>query len=191
MAERADAARNRQAVLSAAARLFDEADDPGTVSMDDVARAAGVGKGTLFRRFGDRTSLLQAVYEAHLADLRDAIESGSPPLGPDAAPAERILAMLDAIVGFKLDHRQLVLAVEQGKPGGGQTLFDSPHYVEIHDILVQLLSKAIGPGDAAWTAHALLGATRIDMVDHIVTNDGGSREQMRANLRNFVERVLR
>ena len=98
--------------------------------------------------------------------------------------------MLDAIVGFKLDHRQLVLAVEQSTPGGG-SLYDAPHYVEIHELIAGLLTEAIGPDDAPWTAHALLGATRIDMVDHIVTSGGGSREAMRANLRTFVERVLR
>ena len=191
MAERADAAANRQAVLNAAGRLFDESGDPGAVSMDDVARAAGVGKGTLFRRFGDRATLLRAVYDARLADVRDAIASGSPPLGPDAEPAERILAVLDAIVVFKLDNRQLVLALERGGPSGGLTLFDAPHYVDMHDLLVQLLTAVIGPADAPWTAHALLGATRIDMVDHVVAKDGGSREQMRASLRTFVERVLR
>jgi hypothetical protein len=54
-----------------------------------------------------------------------------------------------------------------------------------------LLTEAIGPDDASWAAHALLGATRIDMMDHIVGNGGGSREGMHANLRSFVERVLR
>lgn len=159
--------------------------------MDDVARAAGVGKDTLFRRFGDLAALLRAVYDSRLAGLCDEITSGAAPLGSDAEPAERILAALDAIVGFKLDNRQLALAIEQGTPGGGPTLFDAPHYVEIHQLLVQLLSTAIGPEDAPWTAHALLGATRIDMVDHIVTSDGGSRRQMRDNLRSFVARLLR
>ncbi|WP_323139484.1 helix-turn-helix domain-containing protein [Streptomyces sp. NBC_01549] len=51
--ERADAARNRVAILKAAARLFDEYGADGT-SMDQVAAAVGVGKGTLFRRFGER-----------------------------------------------------------------------------------------------------------------------------------------
>ena len=191
MAERADAARNRLSILSAAGQLFDEADDPGSVSMDDVARAAGVGKGTLFRRFGDRTALLRAVYQTRLAALRDEIENGSAPLGPETEPAQRIVAILDAIVGFKLDHRQLVLAVEQGAPGAGPALYDAPHYVELHALLEQLLATTIGPGDASWTAHALLGATRIDLVDHVIRFNGGSREQIRANLESFVRRVLR
>ena len=58
--ERADAARNRERILCSAARLFDERGIE-CVSMDDIADAAGVGKGTVFRRFGSRAALAQAV----------------------------------------------------------------------------------------------------------------------------------
>ncbi len=54
--------------------------------MDDIARAAGVGKGTLFRRFGHRANLIRQVYAVRLAPLREQIESGPPPLGPDTPP---------------------------------------------------------------------------------------------------------
>ena len=190
MAERADAARNRQAVLEATGRLFDDGADPGGVSMDDIARAAGVGKGTLFRRFGDRVTLLRAVYDARLADLRSAIETGGPPLGPSAPPADRIPALLEAIVDFKLDNRRLALALEQDQSGGIPTLYKSPHYVATHQLLAQLLAGVVGADDSGWTAYALLAATRIDLVDHLVTADGVSRERLREDLRRFVERVL-
>ena len=58
--ERADAAANREKVLAAAEKLFKSC-DPSTVTMDAVAAEAGVGKGTLFRRFGDRAGLARAV----------------------------------------------------------------------------------------------------------------------------------
>src|SRR3954449_10937594 len=57
--ERADAARNRRRILAAAAELVDER-GIGRVSMDDVARAACVGTGTLYRRFGARSGHLYA-----------------------------------------------------------------------------------------------------------------------------------
>ena len=67
---RADAERNREKVLCAAARLFAE-HGVENVSMDAIAAAAGVGKGTLFRRFGDRAGLMQAVLsERDLESLR-------------------------------------------------------------------------------------------------------------------------
>jgi len=191
MAERADAARNRQAVLAAAGRLFDDAGDPGGVSMDDIARAAGVGKGTLFRRFGDRGTLLRAVYDARLADLSAAIDSGPPPLGPGGDPAERIAALLDSIVDFKLDNRRLAMAIEQDQGGGGPALYAAPHYVATHQLLSRLLAEVIGPRDATWTAYALLAAIRIDLVDYLVSSEQVSRRQLRDDLRRFVARVLR
>ena len=54
--ERADAARNRRRILAAAEKLFAE-NGVSCTSMDAIAAEAGVGKGTLFRRFGDRASL--------------------------------------------------------------------------------------------------------------------------------------
>lgn len=184
MSERADAARNRQAVLDAAGRLFD-AEDPGSVSMDDVARAAGVGKGTLFRRFGDRTTLLRAVYDARLAHLRSAIDDGPPPLGPGAPARERIPALLDALVGFKLDNRRLATALEQDSTS---VLYESPSYVETHQLLSQLLTEVVDPADVPYLAYALLAATRIDLVDHLATELG--RDEIRESLRRYVKRVL-
>ncbi len=68
--ERADAAANREKVLAAAAALFERC-DPATVSMDAVAAEAGVGKGTLFRRFGDRASLARAVLSVYESEFQD------------------------------------------------------------------------------------------------------------------------
>jgi AcrR family transcriptional regulator len=188
--ERADAARNRQAVLDAAGRLFDDAADVTTVSMDDVARTAGVGKGTLFRRFGDRASLLRAVYDSRLAELRAAIDSGPPPLGPKGDARVRIPALLDAIVDFKLDNRRLALALEQDQTGGAPTLYTSANYVGTHQLLTQLLAEVIGRKDAAWFAYVLLAATRIDLVDHLVTAERVSRRRLHADLHNLVGRVM-
>ena len=189
MKERADAARNRAAVLQAASQLLDDATDPRHVSMDEIARAAGVGKGTLFRRFGDRSNLLLAVYDDRLAELRAAVNSAAPPLGPGAAPTERIIALLEEIVLFKLRNRRLVLAAESA--GGGSTnLYDAPQYTDLHGLICQLLAELDWPQDVIWTAHALLATTRIDLVDHLVGEGGMSAERVVAELRMFVERLL-
>src|SRR4051812_6991170 len=80
--ERADAARNRIRVLAAAETLFAER-GVDAVTMDDVAAAAGVGKGTLYRRFGDKGGLAMALLDEREAELQQRILSGPPPLGPD------------------------------------------------------------------------------------------------------------
>ena len=81
-AERADAARNRRRVLEAAAELF--ARDPECVTMEAVAAAAGVGKGTVFRRFGDRAGLVRALISDTEIELQEQLIRGAPPLGPGA-----------------------------------------------------------------------------------------------------------
>src|SRR4051794_37445864 len=81
--ERADAARNRRRILAAAARLFAERGAACT-SMEAIAAEAGVGKGTLFRRFGDRSNLALAVLSERERELQDAMLAGPAPLGPGA-----------------------------------------------------------------------------------------------------------
>ncbi|MDV9202687.1 helix-turn-helix domain-containing protein, partial [Streptomyces sp. Wh19] len=66
--ERADAARNRAKVLAAANRLF-AAGDPRSVTMDAVAREAGVGRGTLYRRYPDIPSIATALLDEHERSL--------------------------------------------------------------------------------------------------------------------------
>src|SRR5579875_3571310 len=83
--ERSDAAANRERILCAARRLLDEQGAAG-LSMNTVAAAAGVGKGTIFRRFGDRDGLTEALLDVHTAELQDGFLSGPPPLGPGAPP---------------------------------------------------------------------------------------------------------
>ena len=76
--ERADAARNRRRVLDAARRLFD-AHGVSAVTMGDVAREAGVAKGTVFHRFGDRQGLAQALVDDAERALQDELLRGPPP----------------------------------------------------------------------------------------------------------------
>jgi AcrR family transcriptional regulator len=114
--ERADAAENRRRVLAAAARLFAE-HGAGNVSMDAVAAAAGVGKGTLFRRFGDRASLARAVISEDEAKLQDELIRGAPPLGPGAPARERLEAFGRAYLEFLERHGETMLAAEfSGNP---------------------------------------------------------------------------
>ncbi|MGW5348309.1 TetR/AcrR family transcriptional regulator [Streptomyces sp. NPDC004050] len=184
---RKDAARNREAVLAAADALFARRESPEDVTMADVAAAAGVGKGTLFRAFGDRAGLLRALYEARLEPLREAAEAGPPPLGPAAPPQQRVPALLDALLCFKLDNRRLTLALE----GSGSTSpYQAEHYEQWHDLLRAVLEQIPGLADGHFTAHALLAATRADLVEHLAGQKGVPRERMRAQLADFTTRVL-
>ncbi|MFC7546956.1 TetR/AcrR family transcriptional regulator [Plantactinospora sp. GCM10030261] len=111
--ERADAARNRAKVLSAAAQLF-AAGSPGAVTMEDIARAAGVGRGTLYRRYPDVASVAAALLDEHERRLQGELLRGDLPLGPGAPPHERLAAFLAAMVDLLGQHSHLVLGAEGG-----------------------------------------------------------------------------
>jgi len=109
-AERADAARNRRRVLEAAAELFER--DPECVTMEAVAAAAGVGKGTVFRRFGDRTGLVRALISDTEIELQERMIRGAPPLGPGAPARERLIAFGAAYLQFLERNARLMASAE-------------------------------------------------------------------------------
>jgi AcrR family transcriptional regulator len=112
--ERADAARNRAKILAAAAELF-TGRDPRAVTMDDIAKAAGVGRGTLYRRYPDIGAVAMALLDDHERALQEQLLGGAPPLGPGAPPAERLAAFYAAMVELLEAHADLVLGAESGE----------------------------------------------------------------------------
>ncbi len=134
--------------------------------MDAIAAAAGVGKGTLFRAFGSRDNLLNALWTAKLAALHTATEKGKSPLGPDAPSRDRAVAFLDALLTFKLKNRHLIRAREIA-PG----LLQSEHYKWMHGLLSGLIED-VSPDavtdDAKYAAHVLLAGLHIDLIDELL-----------------------
>jgi AcrR family transcriptional regulator len=112
--ERADAARNRARVLEAAAALFEERDGR-EVTMEQIAAAAGVGKGTLYRRYPDVPSIAVALLDEHERELQERLLRGRPPLGPGAPPGERLAAFYRALVDLLEHQGHLALAAETGE----------------------------------------------------------------------------
>ncbi|MGW3934709.1 TetR/AcrR family transcriptional regulator [Streptomyces phaeochromogenes] len=184
---RKDAARNRAAVLAAADTLFTECESPEDVTMADIATAAGVGKGTLFRAFGDRTGLIRALYSTRLEPVRNAVEEGPPPLGPDTPPLRRVPALLDALLCFKLDNRHLALALEAT---GSDSPYQAEHYERWHSLLRSALEQIPSLTNSDFTAHALLATVRADLVEHLAGRKGVPREDIRKQLASFVAEVL-
>ena len=164
---RADAFRNRAAVLDAAARLF-AARGVDNVSMDEVAAAAGVGKGTLFRRFGDKAGLATALLDARETDLQQAILSGPPPLGPSADPAARLVAFVEAYLSYVLAHLDLVRMSE----AGGRYSIGAYHFWHQH---VTILLTSAGHPDAPAAAHALLALLSAAHLEGVLASLGESR----------------
>jgi AcrR family transcriptional regulator len=171
--ERADAARNRAAVLDAAAALFRER-GVEAVSMDAVAAAAGVGKGTLFRRFGDKAGLAVALLDQQERVLQEAILFGPPPLGPgpagvEAPASDRLRAFVAAYLEYLLAHLDLVRISETASPGARYRI---GAYRFWHRHVTLLLA---GREDAAADAHTLLAPLAAEHVRGVREELGDER----------------
>ncbi|MFE6411921.1 TetR/AcrR family transcriptional regulator [Streptomyces sp. NPDC057837] len=164
---RADAARNRARLLEAAARLVAERGAAG-VTMEAVAAAACVGKGTVFRRFGDRTGLLTALLDHSEKKFQAAFLSGPPPLGPGAPPVERLRAFGVAMLRRSTDDLELHLAAE---PGADRRFISPARRVLRHHIEV-LLRQAVPDADCELLSHALMGQLDPALVHHLTKQCG-------------------
>jgi AcrR family transcriptional regulator len=163
--ERSDAAANRARILAAAHDVLD-AEGAGGLSMNAVALAAGVGKGTIFRRFGDRDGLTAALLDAHTIELQDAFLSGPPPLGPGAPPSARLEAFMRALVAFQMSHLEIVLAAIRVEAA-------SPPVYGTFLIHIRSLVEQIDPGcDAPVLAGLLLSAVSPESHARLAREDG-------------------
>jgi AcrR family transcriptional regulator len=128
-AERADAARNRRVLLATAREMLAE-HGAEKITMDGLAERAGLGKGTVFRRFGTRAGIFQALLDDDERDFQERVISGPPPLGPGAAPLDRLIAYGHARIDFLAEHREVARAALDGSqpvPAGPQTPMSRAH----------------------------------------------------------------
>ncbi|AQT80938.1 TetR family transcriptional regulator [Mycolicibacterium litorale] len=170
--ERGDAARNRLLLLDAARTLIAE-HGADAVSMDDIATAAGVGKGTVFRRFGSRAGLMMVLLDEDEHAIQQAFLFGPPPLGPDAPPLERLLAFGRERLRFVQTHRGLLS--EAGR--NPETRYGAPFTVQ-HTHIRVLLTAAGSTGDLDAQADALLALLDADYVTHQLVDRGRTLDSL-------------
>jgi polyketide synthase 12 len=128
-AERADAARNRVHLLAAARQMIVE-QGAARLTMDGLAERAGLGKGTVFRRFGTRAGIFQALLDDDEREFQLRVLSGPRPLGPGAAPLERLIAYGRARAVFLVRRRDIARAALDGSqptPAGPHTPMSQVH----------------------------------------------------------------
>jgi AcrR family transcriptional regulator len=182
--ERAHAARNRKLVLEAAKRLIAER-GVDCVTMDDVAREAGVGKGTVYRRFGDRAGLAIALLDERERELQDLVLRGPPPLGPGAPPAERLAAFLEAQVDVIEPAADLFAVAERGAAGYRSRVHAS------HRLHLEVLLRGNCPDErVSFLADALLAPISADLYLHLRRERGMSVDDIKEGLRALVESIV-
>lgn len=152
--ERADAARNRQHLLATAREMLAEV-GADRITMDALAERSGLGKGTVFRRFGTRAGIFGALLDDSERAFQEQVLAGPPPLGPGAPPFERLVAYGQARIHLLMEHQEIARAALGGRqpiPAGAQTPLSQTH---IRMLLGQL---DLGPADLDLLAVQLTGA---------------------------------
>lgn len=170
--ERGDAARNRRRLLDAARTLVAQR-DPGEITTDDIAAAAGVGKGTLFRRFGSRSGLMIELLDEDEQAMQQAFLFGPPPLGPGAAPLPRLLAFGRERIRFVDQHRGILTQVNRDPEARYNAVF-----ALTHTHVRMLLAAAGSTGDLDAQADALLALLDADYLAYRIDSHGQSIESL-------------
>jgi len=181
-AERSDAARNRARILRAAEELFATRGVANT-SMDDIASCAKVGKGTLYRRFGDRGGLALALLNEREAEFQDRFLHGPAPLGPGAPAAERLGAFFASLCDLLDHHLDLIVDFETVSSGGR---YRAGFYGVYHRHVALLVAELDPDADAEALAHLLLAPFSGDLYLHLQRGARVPRERLLAAMGRIV-----
>jgi AcrR family transcriptional regulator len=180
--ERRDAARNREALLVAAEELIDHCGIDG-VTMDALAAKAGVGKGTVFRRFGSREGLMAALLNFSETEWQASVISGPPPLGPGAPPMERLLAFGRS----RLEQNLLLADLVRAAGREGTRSYAAYSFVAMHTRY--LMSELGVSGDIPLLATALLAPLEVPILEQQVRIEGIDVERIYRAWVDLVHRI--
>jgi AcrR family transcriptional regulator len=156
---RADAQVNRERILEVAKEAFTRSG--ANASLDDIAKHAGVGPGTLYRHFPTREELLKAVYRAELEKLAAAEQKLAQTMPPVAALRAWLLLFVDAIAA-----KQLIAPALNTLLGDPKKVFEAS-YAKMHQAIRALVKRAVengeirsdlDPADLLW---ALIGVANV------------------------------
>jgi AcrR family transcriptional regulator len=186
-AERADAARNRAHLLATARQMLAE-QGADKLTMDALAERAGLGKGTVFRRFGTRAGIFAALLDDDERAFQQQVLAGPPPLGPGAAPLDRLIAYGQARTGFLIAHRDIARAALDGHqpvPAGSHTPMSQAH---IRSLLRQM---DLGDTDIDMLAVQLTAALDAPLLLYLsdLTADQQAAERIARSWQDLVQRI--
>jgi AcrR family transcriptional regulator len=153
---RADAERNRRRLLDAAADLF--ARKGLGVGLDEIARHAGVGVGTAYRRFADKEELIEALFEDRLEQI--------------PALAERSAANADAFAGL-VEFMEGAVRLQSNDQGLKELFFGSEHAVErveaARDRILPAVQDLLARAQTAGQLRRDIGETDVALIQFMLT----------------------
>lgn len=191
--ERRDAARNRRVILDTARGLFDER-GVTCVTMDEVARTSGVGKGTLYRRFPNKGYLCQALLDEPTRRLQqqtlDLLRE------PATSAMEKLEQFLDSLVAFTAENLDLLYGGHEPLCGADRLeRFSNPAFDWQRSTVFGLLRGAVREGDIdeeldlEYLASALLAPLDVDLYYYQHRVRGLSVQRISRGVRALVPRV--
>jgi AcrR family transcriptional regulator len=191
-AERADAARNRQHLLAVAREML-AAGGVDKLTMDGLAERSGLGKGTVFRRFGSRAGIFRALLDDEEHAFQERVLSGPPPLGPGAPPLERLIAYGRDRAAFLIRNRVLARASLDGGdvvPLGAQTPLSQLH------IRMLVGQMRLGAADLDLLSLQLTAALDAPLLlylsaDALAGRDSEMEERVARSWQDLIQRVCR
>jgi AcrR family transcriptional regulator len=193
--ERRDAVENRQRLLSVAKALFAQQGAAGT-NMHEIARAAGVGQGTLYRHFAHKGEICHALIREDLAEFRERVGAQIADRAASPSPLARLEQLIEQKNQLTESHLPLfaIMAEHDAKPGKRGPARGSFH-AWMHEHICALLDEAracqeIGELDVPFTADALLAAVAPAIYSYQRQELGYTRERINAAMRRlFVDGV--
>ena len=136
---RADAQRNRERILEVAKVAFTR--HGGEATLDDIARKAAIGPGTLYRHFPTRDALIEAIYRSEVEKLSAAGQRFAATMPPLEALRSWMLLFIDHVA-----NKKLILPAMDTVAGGSMRLIEGARGL-IHSAFVALVQRAIDSGD--------------------------------------------
>lgn len=187
--ERADALKNRARILDAARKVMKKK-TLDELCMDELAALAGVGKGTLYRRFEDKQALLHALLDDDERALQEDVKASFGAAARD--PGEAAVTLLDKLFAFVVDHAHVLSAAEASARGAAR--FNCAPYAWRHAVITGQLARArVAEGAAAeQVADMLLATMAGEIVLRALANaEAGGPEGIKARAHAFFRTVAR
>lgn len=194
--ERCDATQNRERVLIAARTLFAERGIEG-VTMSEIAEFAGVGKGTLYRRFAHKGVLCQALMDANTRAFQEEVLGGFGEEGQRATPLGRLRLFLNRLLDFTEKNAAFLQAsFEAEVEQGGTSFYSQPSYDWVRMTSRNLLADAVASGecrpglDLEYLADAVLAPLQVGLYLHQRRVRGFSPERIGNGIEQLLEGIL-
>jgi AcrR family transcriptional regulator len=193
--QRSDARENQRQILAAAKRLF-AAQGIEATSMQEIARAASVGQGTLYRHFADKGDLCHALVKEDLAAFRERVGALMADTQALPSPLARLEILIVEKIGVTEGHLPLLAAMQDAAVASRRP-FRGPFDTWVHAHIVALLDQAVAQGevaplDVAFSADAIVAALVPPHYRYLRYDLGYSSERICDGMRQlFVERLRR